>query len=169
MNGKSPDAEVEKSIASLELNEVCIERRKLRDEEESLNDVDEGWKHEAEDSIYSSNPTMNLEIEPTIDFSEEETERARKAQRKAAKKAKKAERRAQREGRGNPSAGQKSCDMCSASVDLLIRCMYEEGQTEWKMVCGKCWNIASGGVVDGDANHPHYRYGGLWKNRRAQK
>ena len=84
------------------------------------------------------------------------------------KKAKKAERRAQREGRGDPTAGQKKCDMCGKSVNLLIRCMYEEGQVDWKMVCGKCWNVASGGVVDGDSDHPHYKYGGLWKNRRAQ-
>ena len=90
-----------------------------------------------------------------------------KTERKAAKKAQKAERRAQREGRGDPTVGQKDCDMCSKSVDLLIRCMYTEGQTTWSMVCGKCWKIASGGVVDGDENHPHYRYGGLWKNRRA--
>ena len=91
-----------------------------------------------------------------------------KQQRKALKKAKKAERRAQREGRGDPSAGQKPCDMCGKQVNLLIRCMYEEGQIDWKMVCGKCWKVASGGVVDGDESHPHYRYGGLWKNRRAQ-
>ena len=92
----------------------------------------------------------------------------KKAERKAAKKRKKAERRAQREGRGDPSAGQKQCDMCGKSVNLLIRCMYEEGQTDWKMVCGSCWNVCSGGVVDGDKDHPHYRYGGLWKNRRRQ-
>lgn len=45
-----------------------------------------------------------------------------KAQRKAEKKRKKAERRAQREGRGDPTAGQKSCTICAKSVDLLIRC-----------------------------------------------
>ena len=92
----------------------------------------------------------------------------KKAERKAAKKRKKAERRAQREGRGDASAGQKQCDMCGKSVNLLVRCMYEEGQTDWKMVCGRCWNVCSGGVVDGDKDHPHYRYGGLWKNRRRQ-
>lgn len=92
----------------------------------------------------------------------------RKAERKAAKKAKKAERRAQREGRGDPSAGQKECDMCHKSVDLLVRCTYDES-LKWNMVCGKCWKEASGGVVDGDTSHPYYRYGGLWKNRRAQK
>jgi len=91
----------------------------------------------------------------------------RKAERKAMKKAKKAERRAQREGRGDPTAGQKQCDMCSKSVDMLIRCTYDES-LQWKMVCGKCWNTASGGVVDGDAKHPYYRYGGLWKNRRRK-
>lgn len=90
-----------------------------------------------------------------------------KAERKAAKKAKKAARRAQREGRGDPTVGQKPCDMCGKSVDLLIRCTYD-ASGEWKMVCGKCWQIASGGVADGDAQHPHYRYGGLWKNRRRR-
>ena len=104
----------------------------------------------------------------SVVVSEEDPKTIAKRQRKAAKKAKKAERRAQREGKGDKSAGQKQCDMCGKSVYLLIRCMYEEGQVDWKMVCGKCWNTASGGVVDGDSSHPHYRYGGLWKNRRAQ-
>mmetsp|Transcript_35362 Transcript_35362/g.64851 ORF Transcript_35362/g.64851 Transcript_35362/m.64851 type:complete len:300 (+) Transcript_35362:91-990(+) len=90
-----------------------------------------------------------------------------KAQRKAEKKRKKAERRAQREGKGDPTAGQKQCTLCDKSVNLLIRCAYDESG-EWGMVCGKCWNDVSGGVVDGDDAHPHYRYGGLWKNRRAQ-
>jgi len=89
----------------------------------------------------------------------------RKAERKAAKKARKAARRAQREGRADPTVGQKQCDMCSKNVDLLVRCTYDES-LQWKMVCGKCWNKASGGVVDGDTKHPYYRYGGLWKNRR---
>ncbi|KAG7356217.1 zinc finger type ZPR1 domain containing protein [Nitzschia inconspicua] len=95
----------------------------------------------------------------------------RQAERKArkdAKKAKKAERRAQRQGNGDPDTGKKTCDLCSKHVNVLIRCLHEEGQTDWSMVCGKCWNKVSGGVPDGDANHPHYRYGGLWKNRRAQ-
>ena len=87
--------------------------------------------------------------------------------RKYEKKLKKQERRAQREGRGDKSAGQKQCDMCSKSVDLLIRCQYDES-LQWKMICGACWNKASGGVVDGDANHPYYKYGGLWKNRRRK-
>jgi len=90
-----------------------------------------------------------------------------KQQRKLEKKRKKAERRAQREGRGDPSAGQKQCTICNKSVNLLIRCQYDKSG-EWGMVCGKCWQDVSGGVVDGDKDHPYYRYGGLWKNRRAQ-
>jgi len=90
-----------------------------------------------------------------------------KQRRKAEKKRKKAERRAQREGRGDPSAGQKQCTICNKSVNLLIRCQYDKSG-QWGMVCGKCWQDVSGGVVDGDKDHPYYRYGGLWKNRRAQ-
>lgn len=36
------------------------------------------------------------------------------------------------------------------------------------MVCGKCWHTVSGGIVDGDAQHPYYRYGGLWKNHHKK-
>ena len=81
-------------------------------------------------------------------------------QRKQAKKLTKERRRAQREGRGDPSAGQKLCDVCTVSVDLLIRCTIDQS-AEWKMVCGKCWHTVSGGVVDGDDAHPYYKYGGL--------
>lgn len=91
-----------------------------------------------------------------------------KAKRKAEKKRMKAERRAQREGRGDPSAGRKPCDICNKSVNVLIRCTYDISE-KWGMVCGSCWRDVSGGVVDGDEAHPYYRYGGLWKNRRAQK
>ena len=87
-----------------------------------------------------------------------------RAARKAAKKAAKAARRAVREGRADPSVGQKGCDVCGKSVDLLIRCTVD-ASGDWNMVCGKCWHAVSGGVVDGSPNHPHYRYGGLWKNR----
>lgn len=91
----------------------------------------------------------------------------KRVDRKAAKKRAKAERRARREGRADSSVGQKDCDVCGASVDLLIRCQIDASGS-WKMVCGKCWKKVSGGVVDGDADHPHYRYGGLWKNRTRQ-
>ncbi len=141
------DKKIVKELASMDLGD------------DQLNDKD------MTDSFIVSIPASSA-IDDDDDM---DPEARRKAERKATKKANKAERRAQREGRGDPSAGQKKCDMCLNSVDLLIRCMYEEGQTEWKMVCGRCWKVASGGVVDGDANHPHYRYGGLWKNRRALK
>lgn len=71
-------------------------------------------------------------------------------------------------GKGDPTAGQKQCTICNTSVNLLIRCTYDKSG-QWGMVCGKCWNDVSGGVVDGDDKHPYYRYGGLWKNRRAQQ
>lgn len=90
------------------------------------------------------------------------------AGRKAARKAAKLERRLKRQGLSDGSATQKPCDLCSASSDLLIRCTIDETQA-WKMVCGRCWKGVSGGVTDGDAAHPHYRYGGIWKNRSAAK
>ena len=93
-----------------------------------------------------------------------ETPETDRAARQAAKKRVKAERRAKREGHADDSVGQKECSVCAKSVDLLIRCTIDESQ-QWTMVCGRCWKDVSGGVVDGDANHPHYRYGGLWKNR----
>jgi len=95
--------------------------------------------------------------------------RAARVERKAAAKAQKAGRRARLEGRGEATAGQKQCDLCSQSVDVLIRCQ-TDASGEWRLVCTKrCWKRVSGGVVDGDADHPHYRYGGLWRNRRAQE
>ena len=105
---------------------------------------------------------------------------AKREQRKANKKAVKASKRSKRAGgdggdgdgvaaelQNNNDDGRKSCDGCGKRVDLLIRCQ-DDGSKRWKMLCGgKCWKNASGGVPDGDADHPHYRYGGLWKNRRA--
>jgi len=99
-------------------------------------------------------------VEPAPADPEAERRRAHKE----AVKAQKAERRARREGA--VSAGQKPCDVCAKDVDLLVRCR-TDASGAWRMVCGRCWTHVSGGVVDGDAAHPHYRYGGLWKNRRA--
>eukprot|EP00977_Amphora_coffeiformis_P024939 scaffold17685_cov169-Amphora_coffeaeformis.AAC.3 len=116
----------------------------------------------------TTDTNMDLDDDSTTASSshkgDDETALDPRAARKAAKKAKKAARRAQREGRADPSVGQKSCDVCGKSVDLLIRCTID-ASGDWKMVCGKCWHTVSGGVVDGSPNHPHYRYGGLWKNR----
>lgn len=100
------------------------------------------------------------------DDSQEPLDDDPKAAKKAARKVAKAARRAKREGYADKSVGQKQCDACDKSVDLLIRCQIDETKA-WKMVCGKCWRVVSGGQVDGDADHPHYRYGGLWKNRGA--
>lgn len=65
------------------------------------------------------------------------------------------------------AAKRKPCDICNRSVDLLVRCTCDRSK-KWKMLCGRCWKDASGGVPDGDVDHPYYRYGGLWKNRLAK-
>lgn len=83
-----------------------------------------------------------------------------KALRKEAKAAAKAEAKA---ARAAPiEARYKPCHLCDGSHPLLIRCKIDAGGA-WYMVCGKCWKTVSGGVTDGDAAHPHYVYGGLWK------
>jgi len=115
---------------------------------------------------------IQMEGHPTVaDYNSEvlDVNTRRKAERKSAKKVRKAERRAQREGNGDPLTGSKECNMCGKPVNLLIRCKHGESNHKWVMICGKCWKIASGGVVDGDSDHPDYQYGGLWKNRRQQK
>lgn len=87
----------------------------------------------------------------------------RRARKKALKKAKQAKR------AGSPeavAAKMKPCDVCLKRVNVLIRCTCDASQ-RWRMLCGRCWKEASGGVPDGNADHPHYRYGGLWKNRAA--
>lgn len=111
------------------------------------------------------NETDRIEDSRRDDRDESDTAKdLAKAARKAAKKKAKAERRDQRQGRADPSYGRKECTQCHQSVDLLIRCVVD-ASGDWEMVCGRCWKSVSGGVVDGDADHPHYRYGGLWKNR----
>ncbi|KAF2155234.1 hypothetical protein K461DRAFT_266533 [Myriangium duriaei CBS 260.36] len=67
----------------------------------------------------------------------------------------------------SPSAHRKPCTLCHTPRDVLIRCQIDDTGT-WHMVCpGKCWQDVSGGVDDGDAAHPNYRYGGAWKNKHA--
>eukprot|EP01063_Lacrimia_lanifica_P021292 TRINITY_DN28590_c0_g1_i1.p2 TRINITY_DN28590_c0_g1~~TRINITY_DN28590_c0_g1_i1.p2 ORF type:complete len:117 (+),score=16.66 TRINITY_DN28590_c0_g1_i1:60-410(+) len=90
-----------------------------------------------------------------------------KVDRKAARRQQKAARRAERQLRGAEDAGRKPCDACRGLQDVLIRCQ-TDATGAWRMVCRACWVRVSGGVTDGDADHPHYRYGGLWRNRRAQ-
>merc|ERR1711871_313164 len=100
-----------------------------------------------------------------VNGDEEEIVISPKSARKMAKKKAKLERRAKREGSADRSVGTKRCDVCGEdNKNLLIRCQVDESR-QWKMVCGRCWHKVSGGQVDGDVNHPFYRYGGLWKNR----
>jgi hypothetical protein len=106
-------------------------------------------------------------IELSLNSQEDMRVAQKKAARKQAKKEAKEARRAKREGRADVTYGQKPCDLCERSVDLLIRCQVD-ASGQWKMVCGKCWHTVSGGVVDGDVHHPYYRYGGLWKNRKRK-
>ena len=153
------------------ISHIGNEENELKNEDEQ-SEVDIGALLDGLDAISIASDTQS-DGNTNDDSKNKETDTINDRQakikllRKAEKKRKKQERRAQREGRGDPTAGQKQCDMCEKNVDLLIRCTYDES-LEWKMVCGKCWKIASGGVVDGDASHPFYKYGGLWKNRRRK-
>ena len=122
--------------------------RNLKGGGEDLNDelfIDIDTSAQELDNLLFEDESQNSD-KSVVDINNDEIDdpvALRKAQRKAEKKRKKQERRAQREGRGDPTAGQKQCDMCGKSVDLLIRCTYDES-LQWKMVCGKCWKVASG-------------------------
>ncbi|KAK4545118.1 hypothetical protein LTR36_003669 [Oleoguttula mirabilis] len=64
-----------------------------------------------------------------------------------------------------PKDHRKPCTLCQQPRDVLVRCQIDE-TGKWHFVCpGKCWKAVSGGVVDGDAEHEHYLYGGMWKNK----
>ena len=99
-----------------------------------------------------------------------EEEAPPRGDRKARKKQAKAARRATRAGEQPESEGRKACTLpdCGTPSDLLVRCQVD-ASGKWHMVCGKCWKRVSGGVTDGSPDHPYYRYGGLWKNRKANK
>lgn len=61
----------------------------------------------------------------------------------------------------------KPCTLCSTRADVLVRCQ-TDASGAWYFVCpGSCWKQVSGGIIDGDKAHPHYRYGGMWKNKHA--
>lgn len=67
----------------------------------------------------------------------------------------------------SPSAFRKNCDLCHEPNDVLVRCQTDDTST-WHFLCPKqCWKAVSGGVVDGSLDHPHYKYGGMWKNKHA--
>ncbi|KAF1976863.1 hypothetical protein BU23DRAFT_13979 [Bimuria novae-zelandiae CBS 107.79] len=64
----------------------------------------------------------------------------------------------------------KSCTLCSTPRSILIRCQIDETQ-QWHFVgTGACWKPVSGGVEGArglENEYPHYRYGGMWKDRSA--
>jgi hypothetical protein len=67
----------------------------------------------------------------------------------------------------DPGTSTKLCEGCGKPSDVLIRCRKDETE-KWFLLCpGRCWKEASGGKVDGTAETPFYRYGGVWKNKKA--
>eukprot|EP01051_Picozoa_sp_SAG22_P019542 SAG22_NODE_3643_length_1597_cov_4.369826_3_plen_115_part_00 len=91
-------------------------------------------------------------------LSAEARKAARRERKQAAKQAK----------AGRVDVGRKPCELCQRpECEELIRCQATELWEGWRLVCGKCWTKASGGVADGDAAHPGYTYGGLWRFRKA--
>lgn len=56
--------------------------------------------------------------------------------------------------------------LLATCATLARRCMTDESRA-WRMVCTRCWRDVSGGVEDGDDDHPNYKYGGIWKNKSA--
>ncbi|EGP83356.1 uncharacterized protein MYCGRDRAFT_29441, partial [Zymoseptoria tritici IPO323] len=64
----------------------------------------------------------------------------------------------------------KPCTLCGIPRPVLVRCKIDE-TAKWHMVCpGKCWISVSGGQEDArghEAEHPFYKYGGMWKNKHA--
>lgn len=119
--------------------------------------------HPSSTSEQEPEPHNQLDPVATDDKSAMSPQELRRAQKHAVK----AERRAQRNGLADAVVSkQKPCHECARGADLLVRCTVDASQ-KWHLLCGRCWKKASGGVPDGDASHPHYRYGGLWKNRAA--
>jgi len=132
----------------------CNAKRKAQ----ARQSLDDGADSDATDATGS---TGALSDSATLD------KKARRRQHKEDVKAQKRERRLKRTGNASSDVGRKACDLCHKRVDLLVRCTVDETQ-QYRMVCGRCWPDVSGGVPDGvRATHPHYRYGGLWKNRHA--
>lgn len=122
-------------------NEVLSIREEDEEQAECNSDLDEdeGYDYNGDSDAKSQEDGDNNSLEP----------QNHKAQRKAEKKRKKAERRAQKMGKGDPTAGQKKCTLCSNSVNLLIRCTYDSSGI---------WVSASSlifGLVLLNTNHTH--------------
>ena len=97
---------------------------------------------------------------------------ARRAARKAAKKAVKAAKRAKRPARKARATSPSPTEANRATGANALGPSHPVPDGYYRSVADavrQCWRDASGGVPDGDADHPHYRYGGLWKNRRAAR
>ena len=111
-----------------------------------------------------SQSTIEL-INPSDDaiITTNQTVQQLRKERKKRKKLLQKNKRAKREGRQDPSIGRKDCQTCAKASDVLVRCRIDATKN-WFLICGKCWNKYSGGVPDGDLKHPHYCYGGVWKN-----
>jgi len=138
-------------------------------------DVESREKFNEQEAVSDSSCTFSPSPQQEQNISQEEDPafakpltpaEERRARKNALKKAKQAK---QAKQAGSPeaiAAKMKPCDTCTKRANILIRCTCDASQ-KWRMLCGKCWKEASGGVPDGNADHPHYRYGGLWKNRAA--
>ena len=158
--GKNDLEDLQNIMQSLKKFESCTEGNSdMEDQQNIMQSLDKFDVYEESDRDLDEKSDIS---EESISNEDDPVAR-RKAERKAAKKLKKLQRRAKRQGL-DPESSRKPCNMCGKESDLLIRCTYD-ASGEWKMICGKCWNVASGGIVDGDKDHPYYRYGGLWKNR----
>ena len=156
-------------------DQVRLDLMVLDDHDPTMNFYDDDGAdtyNNDEDGRYDSDNSDNVvsktnSIDGLMTGNTNTDEMTTRQRRKAAKKAMKAARREKRQG-GAVEASRKPCDLCGTPVDMLIRCTVDATQ-QYRMVCGKCWPSVSGGVPDGDDDHPHYNYGGVWKNRAANQ
>lgn len=122
-------------------------------------EIGEWERGEKEEGLKNSLDGESSPLVGGVEYIDEKT--LKKEMRKALKKEVKAQKRAKRQGLIDVG---KPCNLCEKNVQLLIRCRVDS-TLAWNMVCGSCWTRVSGGVVDGDTDHPWYTYGGLWKSR----
>lgn len=164
---KSKDGAV---LAGVSAAAAASAGKKVSKSEEANEDAEDSKEPleglESEEGVPAAAESALSEGEALEEGTERDAKSAARKERKAALKAMKRERRAQ-SPKDKADAKRKPCDKCNRSVDLLVRCRIDVSQ-KWFMLCGRCWHSVSGGVPDGDSEHPHYKYGGLWKNRAAK-
>ena len=148
--------------SAIEIDRLTSEEGDDKERQEQINE--KVGRGESDEGIVLG--SLDLGAFPEGSFPEGSFPEGSREWRKAQRKATKAQKRAVREGLAGDDVGRKACDLCLRGVDLLVRCTVDASQ-EWKMVCGHCWKGVSGGVTDGDIDHPHYKYGGLWKNKMS--